>query len=139
MVTASWQALAYIMQAKCRASGLDAFIAEEQGEGQLQVAEAVEGQGSTIVTLRHVLESQCGSHILRIACTLWLYNCSGLPLAIQQAPEGDAADQEASSILRSAAEPVLLALTVTLSASCLLIVANCCLTVQFSYLAVLGY
>ena len=83
-----------------RAPGLDTFTAEEQGEGQLHVAEANDGQGSTTLTLRRVLESECGSHILRVGCTLWVYNCAGLPLAIQQAPETDSAEQEASQAFK---------------------------------------
>ena len=49
------------------------------------------GRGTATVRLRHVLEAECGSHVLRLSCTLWVYNCSGLPIALQQSDYDDLA------------------------------------------------
>ena len=63
------------------------FVTEKEGEGSLRVVEAGEGRGSVTVRLRHILEVSCGIHILQISCTLWVYNCAGLPIALQQSTD----------------------------------------------------
>ena len=50
----------------------------------MRVEESGDGRGSVTVRLKHILERECGSHVLQISCTLWVYNCAGLPLALQQ-------------------------------------------------------
>ena len=72
-----------------RASELENFVAEKEGEGSLRVTEAGEGRGSATVRLKHILESECGSHVLRVSCTLWVYNCTGLLIALQQSADED--------------------------------------------------
>jgi len=67
-----------------RAKDLDSFEAEKEGEGSLRVVEAGEGRGSVSLRLRHILETTYASHVLQISCTLWVYNCAGLPIALQQ-------------------------------------------------------
>lgn len=48
-----------------------------------QVNESGEGRGSTCVRVKHVLEAD-GNHIIHFCCALWVYNCTGLPIALQQ-------------------------------------------------------
>ena len=57
---------------------------EKEGHGSFKVTEAGEGRGTATVRLKHLLEEECGSHVLRLSCTLWVYNCTGLPIALQQ-------------------------------------------------------
>ena len=49
----------------------------------MQVHESGEGRGSTSVRVKHVLEGS-GNHVIRFCCALWVYNCTGLPIALQQ-------------------------------------------------------
>ena len=48
-----------------------------------QVHESGEGRGSTDVRVKHVVEA-AGNHVIRFCCALWVYNCTGLPIALQQ-------------------------------------------------------
>ena len=48
-----------------------------------QVHESGEGRGSTDVRVKHVVEA-AGNHVVRFCCALWVYNCTGLPIALQQ-------------------------------------------------------
>lgn len=75
-----------------RSAELESFVAEKEGEGFLRVVEAGEGQGSVMIRLRHILEAECGIHILQISCTLWVYNCAGLPMALQQSVDEEDSD-----------------------------------------------
>ena len=45
--------------------------------------ESGEGRGSTDVRVKHVVEA-AGNHVVRFCCALWVYNCTGLPIALQQ-------------------------------------------------------
>lgn len=73
----------------CRLLFATGIVADREGESQVRVEESGEGKGSVNVCLKHLLERECGSHILQISCTLWVYNCAGLPLALQQSIEED--------------------------------------------------
>jgi len=48
-----------------------------------QVHESGEGRGSTDVRVKHVVEP-AGNHVIRFCCALWVFNCTGLPIALQQ-------------------------------------------------------
>ncbi len=48
------------------------------------VTQAGESGGSATVQLKHMVDAESGSHILRLTCALWVYNCTGVPLALQQ-------------------------------------------------------
>ena len=45
------------------------------------------GQSSVEVAVRHGLDAATGSHLIRLACTLWLFNCTGVPVSLRQAVE----------------------------------------------------
>ena len=45
--------------------------------------ESGEGRGSTDVRVKHIVEA-AGNHVIRFCCALWVYNCTGLPIALQQ-------------------------------------------------------
>jgi len=64
-------------------------VAEKEGEGYLRVVEAGEGRGSVSLRLRHMVETTYACHVLQISCTLWVYNCAGLPIALQQSTDED--------------------------------------------------
>lgn len=46
--------------------------------------EEAKARGRSTVTLRRTLERASGCNVLRFSCALWVYNCSGLPLALQK-------------------------------------------------------
>lgn len=50
----------------------------------VQVREEAKARGTSVVTLRRTLEAASGCMLLRFTCALWVYNCSGLPLALQK-------------------------------------------------------
>jgi len=35
------------------------------------------------VRVKHVVEA-AGNHVIRFCCALWVFNCTGLPIALQQ-------------------------------------------------------
>lgn len=49
-----------------------------------QVVATGDGGASTAVQLAHTQDVECGGHILQVSCGLWVYNCTGMPLALQQ-------------------------------------------------------
>jgi hypothetical protein len=53
--------------------------------GMAQVFETG-GPGSATVRLKHLQDSNSGSHVLELTCELWVYNCTGIPIAIQEVP-----------------------------------------------------
>ena len=54
-----------------------------------RVAQTGDSRGTATVQLEHTLDRDCGSHVLRVACALWVYNCIGLPLALQESSRDD--------------------------------------------------
>ena len=67
---------------------------EETATVSFQVMQAGESRGVATVQLRHMVDTECGSHILRFTCALWVYNCTGLPLALQQSEMEDATRED---------------------------------------------
>lgn len=61
-------------------------ISSRSLEGYLvmQVHESGEGRSSTSVRVKHSRQAS-GNHVIRFCCGLWVYNCTGLPIALQQA------------------------------------------------------
>ena len=49
-----------------------------------QVASTGESSSTTTVQLAHTQDPECAGHILQVSCGLWVYNCTGMPLALQQ-------------------------------------------------------
>ena len=49
-----------------------------------QVREEAKARGTSTLMLRRVLEATSGCTLLHFTCALWVYNCSGLPLALQK-------------------------------------------------------
>jgi len=49
--------------------------------------------GAAALRLRHGLDAACGGHQLRLGCALWVYNQTGLPIALQ--PAAGRADEQA--------------------------------------------
>lgn len=63
--------------------------ATEEATVSFQVTQAGESRGIATVQLKHMVDRECGSHILRFTCALWVYNCTGVPLALQQSEMDD--------------------------------------------------
>ena len=42
------------------------------------------GQSEVQVFLRHSLDTATGSHTLLLGCTLWVFNCTGVPVSLRQ-------------------------------------------------------
>ncbi|KAL6783764.1 hypothetical protein ACKKBF_B05705 [Auxenochlorella protothecoides x Auxenochlorella symbiontica] len=53
----------------------------------LQLVEVGQSGHSVGVVLRHGLDPGSGARVLRLTCTLWIFNCTGQPLALRQAHE----------------------------------------------------
>lgn len=75
-----------------------------------QVTQAGESRGNSTVHLKHIVDRECGSHILRLTCALWVYNCTSVPLALQESAMDDTPRQDGevrgeSSILCRAIPP----------------------------------
>ena len=63
-----------------------------------QVAASGDGGGSTTVQLAHTQDQECGGHILQLSCGLWVYNCTGMPLALLQGDLDDSRQQEPNEV-----------------------------------------
>ena len=63
-----------------------------------QMAATGDGGGSTTVQLAHTQDRECGGHILQISCGLWVYNCTGMPLALLQDDLDDSRQQEPNEV-----------------------------------------
>ena len=59
-------------------------LEEGQAVTSFQVASTGEGSSTTTIQLAHTQDQECGGHILQVSCGLWVYNCTGMPLALQQ-------------------------------------------------------
>ena len=73
-----------------RAADGEEVAAERQGNAEVAVLESGEGRGRAKLRLIHMLEPCAGSHLLRLTCAAWVYNCAGLPIALRPADEDDA-------------------------------------------------
>ena len=63
-----------------------------------QMAATGDGGGSTTVQLAHTQDSECGGHILQLSCGLWVYNCTGMPLALLQDALDDSRQQDPNEV-----------------------------------------
>ena len=70
--------------------GLD----EGRAVGSFQLVSTGDGSTSTLVQLAHTQDNECGGHILQVSCGLWVYNCTGMPLALQKSDPDDSRQQE---------------------------------------------
>ena len=50
----------------------------------MQLREVGRAQAVTTITMRRTVDSASGATVVRLVCDLWVYNCSGLPIALQQ-------------------------------------------------------
>ena len=53
------------------------------------VREAGGSRSAAVLRLRHSLDADCGGHRLALGCALWVYNQTGLPIALQMAGRSD--------------------------------------------------
>jgi hypothetical protein len=67
---------------------------EDNAAVAFQVTQAGENRGMSTVQLRHMVDRECGGHILRLTCALWVYNCTSVPLALQETAMDDALRQD---------------------------------------------
>ena len=70
-----------------------------------QVAASGDGGGSTTVQLAHTQDRECGGHILQLSCGLWVYNCTGMPLALLQDDLDDSRHQDPTEACPSSSSP----------------------------------
>lgn len=50
----------------------------------MELDEAGHGHAVAQAALQHALNLATGSHMLRLACTLWVYNLTGVPISLRQ-------------------------------------------------------
>lgn len=60
-----------------------------EGEGEpavagVQVQEEGKARARSAVALVREVDAASGATLLRLSCALWVYNCSGLPVALQR-------------------------------------------------------
>lgn len=54
------------------------------GKVTMEISKNNKEEGSVSLTVTHCIDSQSGSHALRLSCPLWVYNCTSLPIALRQ-------------------------------------------------------
>jgi len=62
----------------------DYFGLEVMGKASVQVHKHRREDGSASLLLCHCYDSASGAHALRVSCSLWVFNCTGLPIALRQ-------------------------------------------------------
>ncbi|KAA6426828.1 MAG: Vacuolar sorting-associated [Trebouxia sp. A1-2] len=65
-------------------SGSDYFGLEVIGKASVQVHKHRREDGSASLLLCHCYDPASGAHALRVSCSLWVFNCTGLPIALRQ-------------------------------------------------------
>ena len=65
----------------CRADYLGYDIL---GKASVQVTKQRKEDGSASLSLCHCYDPKSGGHVLRVSCSLWVFNCTGLPIALRQ-------------------------------------------------------
>ena len=65
----------------CRAGYLGYDIL---GKASVQVTKQRRQDGSASLSLCHCYDTKSGGHVLRVSCSLWVFNCTGLPIALRQ-------------------------------------------------------
>ena len=65
----------------CRADHLGYDIL---GKASVQVTKQRKENGSASLSLCHCYDPKSGGHVLRVSCSLWVFNCTGLPIALRQ-------------------------------------------------------
>lgn len=71
------------------------------------VTEAVEGGRAVPIQITRQQDAITGAHTLMISCALWVYNCTGLPIALQQLQQHEDADAENSYQVCGTVHPAL--------------------------------
>jgi SHR-binding domain of vacuolar-sorting associated protein 13 len=59
------------------------------------VQELPPGRSTVDVSIQHALSLATGSHVVRLSCGMWIYNCIGIPLSIRNASLEDSLLAEA--------------------------------------------
>ena len=54
------------------------------GKASVQVTKQRKEDGSASLSLCHCYDPKSGGHVLRVSCSLWVFNCTGLPIALRQ-------------------------------------------------------
>ena len=54
------------------------------GKVTMDISKNNREEGSVSLTVNHCVDTQSGSHALRLSCPLWVYNCTTLPIALKQ-------------------------------------------------------
>lgn len=57
---------------------------EVMGKASVQVRKERREDGSASLSLCHCYDPASGAHTLRVSCSLWVFNCTGLPIALRQ-------------------------------------------------------
>lgn len=57
---------------------------EVLGKVTMDISKNNREEGSVSLTVTHCVDTQSGSHALRLSCPLWVYNCTSLPIAVKQ-------------------------------------------------------
>lgn len=57
---------------------------EGLGKVTMEVSKTKKEEGSASVALSHYRDTNTGSHALRVSCALWVFNCTGLPIALRE-------------------------------------------------------
>ncbi|KAL0051145.1 hypothetical protein WJX82_002690 [Trebouxia sp. C0006] len=65
-------------------NGSDYFGLEVMGKAGVQVHKHRREDGSASLLLCHCYDPASGAHALRVSCSLWVFNCTGLPIALRQ-------------------------------------------------------
>lgn len=62
--------------------------AKDDSEVKMDVLEEGDGGGHATFFLKVGPDPETGSTILRLVCACWVFNCLGIPIALQQVRDG---------------------------------------------------
>ncbi|DBA81627.1 TPA: hypothetical protein ACH3X1_007382 [Trebouxia sp. C0004] len=65
-------------------NGSDYCGLEVMGKASVQVHKHRREDGSASLLMCHCYDLASGAHALRVSCSLWVFNCTGLPIALRQ-------------------------------------------------------
>ena len=85
----------------CRADYLGYAIL---GKASVQVTKQRKEDGSASLSLCHCYDTKSGGHVLRVSCSLWVFNCTGLPIALRQSWLAEGFGKQVTSLLGACAK-----------------------------------
>lgn len=68
--------------ARCEMEGYEVL-----GKVTVEISKTNREEGVVSLTVLHCIDTQSGSHSLRLSCPLWVYNCTSLPVALRPISE----------------------------------------------------